>query len=265
MDRRFNPLQRAFLEQHKNKDGDSKQDMFMKPRVPVPASSQRSQFRKPKMTQTTAAAAPTDTHSNALGIARQPGCSTLPVPSASNSSILEGPAGAAQKRNKVVLQPGHGPLDWADLQAKKGSTGETTMPALISIRDWTTFARDNEAYEHNLIPVLKQLAESFSVSNPPSAQALSKYPPILPWEFKPALKIRLEEVQKHNTRNDMWCVLNGKVYFLSQYLDFHPGGQDILMKYCNGKIATLMFNKYHRWVNYERLLQTFYLGDLLST
>ncbi|KAL6950827.1 hypothetical protein ACO0QE_000109 [Hanseniaspora vineae] len=268
MDRRFNPLQRAFLEQNESENGDNKQNSFLKPRVPVPVPTQQSRFRKPKITQTLTTPGGAETHSSAPGVARQPGCSTLPVPvpapAALQTSSSKISPGAAQKRNKVVLQPGHGPLDWADLQAKKGSTGETTMPALISIRDWSTFTRDNEVYEHNLIPVLKQLAETHSVTSPPPAQVLTRYPPILPWEFKPALKIRLEEVQKHNTRNDMWCVLNGKVYFLSRYLDFHPGGQDILMKYCNGKIATVMFNKYHRWVNYEKLLQTFYLGDLLS-
>lgn len=41
--------------------------------------------------------------------------------------------------------------------------------------------------------------------------------------------VSLEEVNKHNTRNDVWVVVNGKVYDVTKFLDEHPGGEEVLM------------------------------------
>jgi hypothetical protein len=40
------------------------------------------------------------------------------------------------------------------------------------------------------------------------------------------------------------------VYNLTPYLQYHPGGADILVK-ASGRDATRLFNKYHPWVNLE--------------
>ena len=37
-------------------------------------------------------------------------------------------------------------------------------------------------------------------------------------------KITMEEVQRHRTKADAWTVLGGKVYNITPYLKFHPGG-----------------------------------------
>ena len=37
------------------------------------------------------------------------------------------------------------------------------------------------------------------------------------------------EIRKHSTRDDFWTIIRGKVYNLTQYLPYHPGGVDILM------------------------------------
>eukprot|EP01134_Creolimax_fragrantissima_P006045 CFRG6045T1 len=67
------------------------------------------------------------------------------------------------------------------------------------------------------------------------------------------VSITNEELGKHNTKYDAWMVLRGQVYNITHFLDFHPGGVDILLKSA-GKDGTWMFDKYHSWVNIESIL-----------
>lgn len=73
--------------------------------------------------------------------------------------------------------------------------------------------------------------------------------------------IALDEVKKHQTEGSMWTVLKGRVYNLTPYMKFHPGGVDMLMK-AVGKDCTSLFNKYHAWVNAEFLLEKCLVGTL---
>lgn len=73
--------------------------------------------------------------------------------------------------------------------------------------------------------------------------------------------ISIDEVRKHKTEGDMWTVLKGRVYNISPYMKFHPGGVDMLMK-AVGKDCTSLFNKYHAWVNAEFLLEKCVVGTL---
>ena len=36
--------------------------------------------------------------------------------------------------------------------------------------------------------------------------------------------IPLSEVKEHNTEDSMWTVLKGRVYNITPYMKFHPGG-----------------------------------------
>ena len=74
-------------------------------------------------------------------------------------------------------------------------------------------------------------------------------------------KISMEEVGLHKTVDDVWMVLSGKVYNVTRYVKFHPGGVDYLMQGA-GKDATRLFHKYHKWVNVDFMLQRCYLGQL---
>ncbi|CAG0884392.1 unnamed protein product, partial [Darwinula stevensoni] len=56
----------------------------------------------------------------------------------------------------------------------------------------------------------------------------------------------------------------GRVYNVSRYLEYHPGGEEELMKGA-GKDATDLFNQVHRWVNFESLLQKCLIGKLQDT
>ena len=53
------------------------------------------------------------------------------------------------------------------------------------------------------------------------------------------------QVKQHNKPEDAWTVLRGKVYNMTAYLPFHPGGVPMLMSGA-GRDCTSLFDKYHR-------------------
>ena len=40
--------------------------------------------------------------------------------------------------------------------------------------------------------------------------------------------ISAEELAKHTTSDSLWMAINGKVYDLTNFLDDHPGGDEVL-------------------------------------
>jgi cytochrome-b5 reductase len=41
--------------------------------------------------------------------------------------------------------------------------------------------------------------------------------------------LSMDEVTKHKTKDDLWMVIHNKVYSVADYLDEHPGGEQILL------------------------------------
>ncbi|KAI0767098.1 FMN-dependent dehydrogenase-domain-containing protein [Fomes fomentarius] len=52
------------------------------------------------------------------------------------------------------------------------------------------------------------------------------------------------EVAKHNSRESCWIIVHGKVYDVTDFLDDHPGGSRIILKYA-GKDATAEYDPIH--------------------
>jgi cytochrome b involved in lipid metabolism len=52
--------------------------------------------------------------------------------------------------------------------------------------------------------------------------------------------LTVEEVQKHNQRNDCWLIINDAVYDVTNYAQFHPGGDQRIYRFC-GQDATKGF------------------------
>nr|XP_057909992.1 cytochrome b5 reductase 4 [Doryrhamphus excisus] len=77
------------------------------------------------------------------------------------------------------------------------------------------------------------------------------------------IEVTQEELQKHNTRNDCWTCIRGMVYNVSPYMDYHPGGEDELMK-AAGMDGTDLFDQVHRWVNYESMLKECLVGRMAT-
>ncbi|VDK43672.1 unnamed protein product [Anisakis simplex] len=67
------------------------------------------------------------------------------------------------------------------------------------------------------------------------------------------------ELSKHNTVDNCWIVLENKVYDVTEYLTFHPGGVNELMR-AAGCDGTILFNKYHAWINHETMLKACFVG-----
>jgi cytochrome b involved in lipid metabolism len=78
---------------------------------------------------------------------------------------------------------------------------------------------------------------------------------------QPIRRIPMDEIKQHSSVYDGWIVLRGKVYNLSPYLAYHPGGEAIF-KQVLGRDATTLFDKYHRWVSEEGLIGKLLIGYL---
>lgn len=52
------------------------------------------------------------------------------------------------------------------------------------------------------------------------------------------------EVRKHNSKQDCWVIIHGKAYDVSSFVDEHPGGSAVILKYA-GRDATKAFDPIH--------------------
>lgn len=77
-------------------------------------------------------------------------------------------------------------------------------------------------------------------------------------------KITMEELSKHDKETDAWILVRGKVYNITPYLEFHPGGIPEIMRGA-GKDATDLFDEVHKWVNAESMLEKCYIGPIAVT
>lgn len=62
---------------------------------------------------------------------------------------------------------------------------------------------------------------------------------------------------------DAWMGLNGKVYNITPYAEYHPGGVPELMRGA-GRDGTKLFGEIHPWVNYETMLSSCLVGLLVD-
>lgn len=70
-----------------------------------------------------------------------------------------------------------------------------------------------------------------------------------------------EEVAKHSSPSDMWTIYRGNVYNIGPFLDYHPGGEEELLK-ASGRDCTAMYDEIHPWVNIDAVMGSLKLGPL---
>jgi cytochrome b involved in lipid metabolism len=137
---------------------------------------------------------------------------TKPLPNASlapTSSIM--PPGRQVSR-KVILEPGHSPLDWAALTNNPNNN-----------------LRGKDAPGENLLR-------------------------ITPAQLK---------MQNGRKERDAWTVYQGKVYNITPYVPFHPGGAGEILRGA-GKDSVKLFMEVHPWVNWDGMLSECLVGILVS-
>jgi cytochrome b involved in lipid metabolism len=77
----------------------------------------------------------------------------------------------------------------------------------------------------------------------------------------------MEEVGVHNSAENCWMAIEGKVYDVTSFVTSHPGGKSIIGG-C-GKDATILFNerptnnKGQHPIQAQRMLTEYYIGDLI--
>ncbi|KFH44880.1 Cytochrome b5 reductase-like protein [Hapsidospora chrysogenum ATCC 11550] len=81
----------------------------------------------------------------------------------------------------------------------------------------------------------------------------------------PYLRVTPSMLKRQTGRKgkDAWMGLNGKVYNVTPYAEFHPGGVPELMRGA-GRDGTKLFGEIHPWVNYETMLSSCLIGLLVD-
>ncbi|KAK6949536.1 hypothetical protein Daesc_009619 [Daldinia eschscholtzii] len=146
--------------------------------------------------------------------------------SASNylfQQALSGSAGAAQRLGQISLhidpsQPGKVEIEWGNGAASSSSSGGAGQKT--SATGPTPTADGGKSSQPAAKP---QSAKKFEI---------------------PEKEFTLEEVAKHNKKEDLWVVVKGVVMDLTNWLEEHPGGPQAIMNFM-GRDATEEFEMLH--------------------
>ncbi|KAF4124935.1 Cytochrome b5-like Heme/Steroid binding domain [Geosmithia morbida] len=81
----------------------------------------------------------------------------------------------------------------------------------------------------------------------------------------PYLRVTPSMLKRQTGRKgkDAWTALNGKVYNITPYAEYHPAGVGELMRGA-GRDGTKLFADIHPWVNYESMLASCLVGILVD-
>ncbi|RKF83286.1 Fumarate reductase [Golovinomyces cichoracearum] len=138
---------------------------------------------------------------------------------------LSGSSSAVSRLGQISLhidpsQPGKFSVEWNSTQIDSNSESKQIQQSQFSAG-----------------PVLSKDADS---SDPGKVSKHAK-----PSKFEiPETQYSMEEVAKHNTRDDLWVVVKGVVMDVSNWLDEHPGGPQAIMNFM-GKDASEEFAMLH--------------------
>lgn len=70
-----------------------------------------------------------------------------------------------------------------------------------------------------------------------------------------------EEIELHNKQDDLWLVIDDKVYDCSLYLDEHPGGEEVIVD-CAGTDATGPFEDIGHSEDAREVLEGLLIGTV---
>ncbi|KAL8200380.1 hypothetical protein R6Q57_011719 [Mikania cordata] len=70
----------------------------------------------------------------------------------------------------------------------------------------------------------------------------------------------LEDVSQHNNRKDCWVIINARVYDVTNFLNDHPGGDNVLLDVA-GKNASEEFEEAGHGSASRLMLDEYYVGE----
>lgn len=73
----------------------------------------------------------------------------------------------------------------------------------------------------------------------------------------------IEEVAQHNTAQDIWIIVNGNVFDLTNFINEHPGGKKVLLKKA-GKDASKEFKTFHNDAIMQRVGLPMQIGIIVN-
>jgi len=136
-------------------------------------------------------------------------------------------AGAAQRLGQISLhidpsQPGKVSVEWGSQSSSQGDSG----------------SKQAQQSQTSAGPVMK--GSEADSSDPGKVSSPSKKA-----KFSiPEKEFTMEEVAKHNKKEDLWVVVKGVVMDVTNWLDEHPGGPQAIMNFM-GRDATEEFEMLH--------------------
>ena len=76
------------------------------------------------------------------------------------------------------------------------------------------------------------------------------------------IKLTNSEVKKHNSRDDCWSIVKGKVYNLTSYVQQHPGGIELISSICGIDGSAAFSNQHGSSAKPNNVLTGLLLGSL---
>lgn len=76
--------------------------------------------------------------------------------------------------------------------------------------------------------------------------------------------LQLSDISRHNSESSCWIIYSGKVYDITAYLPYHPGGPGNVLPYCGSDAKAAFDNKPHS-ATASDLLASYYIGDVGGT
>ena len=76
-----------------------------------------------------------------------------------------------------------------------------------------------------------------------------------------------EEVARHRSKDSLWIAHADKVYDVTDFVQRHPGGADILVEHAGGCVSDVMSSSdphQHSNAAYQ-ILNKYYIGDLIDS
>jgi cytochrome b involved in lipid metabolism len=129
---------------------------------------------------------------------------------------------------------------------------ELNGPKSLNLNEFAELAPNGD-----FINTTEEAKETLSERLPPKKKRVRLQDPK---EENKQVQFSLAEVRRHYSRTDCWTIYRKKVYDITRFLSQHPGGEALLA--VGGKDCRVMAQAQHSWVDVERVLREFYIGEL---